>query len=189
MNRKDFLKSACSAGLCSCTVASLFATMDAQAADATAPAKTPEAPPPEDWRVGFARDRYALLLSTLEQKVDKAAFSEALQVVGAFCAGKSGMLEAFAGKPDDFLAELEKRWKANVQHDKEKSLVNISFPVHEGCPCPLSNKGKAPAVMCECSLGWQRQAFGKVIGKPVQVQLKESLLRGGKQCAFEIKYA
>lgn len=47
-------------------------------------------------------------------------------------------------------------------------------------------KGVTPPAMCQCSLGWQKHAWGVVFGRPVETELKESLLRGGEKCAFRI---
>jgi predicted hydrocarbon binding protein len=37
-----------------------------------------------------------------------------------------------------------------------------------------------------CILGWQKAAFSTVLGKPVTVEIEESVLRGGSRCSFRI---
>ncbi len=54
-------------------------------------------------------------------------------------------------------------------------------------PCANVKLGTAPASYCDCSLGWQGTMFETVFGKPVEVAVVESLLRGGKTCRFEIR--
>jgi hypothetical protein len=186
MERKEFLKQACALGLCSCTVASLFASAVVQAADEPKPAPKPEAKP-EDWRIGFAQQRYAKLLSVLAAKVDEPTLNAALQEVGRFCGSTVKFVVPYAGNPEGFLAEIRKQWPVTVDYDAVKGVVSLAFPATGECPCALVRKGVTPAVVCQCSLGWQKQVFGIVFGRPVEVELKESLLRGDPRCAFVIR--
>jgi len=39
---------------------------------------------------------------------------------------------------------------------------------------------------CNCTLGWQQEAFSTVIGKPVTAEIEETVLRGGERCSFRI---
>lgn len=44
-----------------------------------------------------------------------------------------------------------------------------------------------PKVVCNCSLGWQKRTWETVLGKKVDVELVESVLRGGKRCVFRVR--
>ncbi len=179
MERRDFLKSACAAGLCSCAVASLVA------ADEPKPAA--EQPPKEDWRVAFGKQRYAKLVSVVAAKVEPATFQAIIEEVGEFC-GSSGFAGKFAGDLDGFLAEVRKRWRAEVEHDPARGVVRLAFAVPGGdCACPLMGKGLVPAAACQCSVGSIRRMFSLVTQRPAQCDLKESVLAGGSRCAFEIR--
>ena len=39
---------------------------------------------------------------------------------------------------------------------------------------------------CYCSLGWMKETFGAVMGKPVGVELIQSIVRGAETCKFAI---
>jgi hypothetical protein len=66
-------------------------------------------------------------------------------------------------------------------------LGQLIVTVAEGeCSCPLVDSKRTPAFFCNCSVGYQKEAFEAVFGKPVQVSLKESKLGGSKRCVFEI---
>jgi hypothetical protein len=53
--------------------------------------------------------------------------------------------------------------------------------------CPLnSREHHTPQVVCNCSLGWQKHTWETLLQKKVKVELKESVLRDGKRCVFEI---
>ncbi len=57
------------------------------------------------------------------------------------------------------------------------------------CGCPLVDNTRTPAVWCNCSVGYQKESFEAIFGRPVQVALKESKLSGSKRCVFEVKLA
>ena len=40
---------------------------------------------------------------------------------------------------------------------------------------------------CTCSLGWMKETFEAVMGRPVDVTLVESVKRGGQRCQFMIQ--
>jgi predicted ArsR family transcriptional regulator len=64
----------------------------------------------------------------------------------------------------------------------------VTSPERSDCFCPLiSVAAKTPEVVCNCSLGWHSKTWETVTGKKVEVQLKESVLRGGKRCVFEVR--
>jgi hypothetical protein len=46
---------------------------------------------------------------------------------------------------------------------------------------------RTPAFFCNCSVGYQKESFGAVFGRPVQASLKESKLSGSKRCVFEVR--
>ncbi len=181
MQRRDFLKSACAAGLCSCTVAGLLAAEDPKPA---APAATPA---PEDWRIAFGKQRYAKLVSTVAAKVDPATFTEIIDEIGRFCSG-TGFAGKFVGDLDGYLAESRRRWGAQIEHDRERGVVQLSFQTTGGdCACPLMGKGLVPAAACRCSVGAIRQSFTVVSQRAVECDLKESALAGAPRCSFEIR--
>jgi hypothetical protein len=186
MERKEFLKNACSFGLCACVAAAAFAPSAALAEDQK-PATDKPAPPPDDWRIGFAQQRYAKLLAALGSRVEPAVLSSALQEVGRFCARSSNTGDAYAGNPEGLLNYFREHWKADTSYDAEHGTVSLAFPAMAECPCALVRKGVTPPTVCECSLGFQKHAFGVVFGRPVEAEVKTSLLRGDAQCSFAIR--
>lgn len=177
MDRKEFLRG-CATGLCACAAACLPKGA-AAAADA----------PKEDWRQPFVKQRYAKLLTSLGERVDAKALAASLQEVGDFCASQGDeATKKFAGNPDGYCADLKKKHGQVVSHDAAKKLYTMSYDPKGPCACPLNNE-KTPGTVCECSIGWARHNWGIVLGKEPKVALKESVLRGGKVCKFEITSA
>jgi hypothetical protein len=57
------------------------------------------------------------------------------------------------------------------------------------CLCPLVESGPSglSGTYCQCSVGYVRAMISRALGKPVEVELTESLKRGGKGCRFTIR--
>ena len=57
------------------------------------------------------------------------------------------------------------------------------------CFCPLVRdhlEGGMPLAFCYCGAGWYRQQWEGALGKPVRVDIVESLLKGDDRCTFAI---
>jgi hypothetical protein len=177
MERRQFLKNAGAAGLCSCLVARVFAS------DTNPPAKPA---PAEDWRIKFARQRYSKLLTLVAARVDEKTFREIVEDVGRFCA-ESGFSKKYADQLEAYLGEMQKRWGAKTSYDTATQVVQVSFqPEIKDCACPLMGNGLVPAAACQCSVGSMRRSFANVTGHDIVVELKESVLQGGQCCAFTV---
>jgi hypothetical protein len=178
MNRKDFLKS-CACGLCACATTSLIPSADLSAAEA---AKT------EDWRLPFVKDRYAKLLQILGDKVDEKTMNEILRQLGRNCASTMPIINQHKGDIEGFITDFKNKYHEDITYDREKGLITVVGQERSDCVCPLIGiKNKTPKIACNCSLGWQQYVYETILGKEARVELKETVLRGGKRCAFEIR--
>ncbi len=179
MNRIEFLKT-CAGGLCACAA---FGAPAAAIAESTAP----EVPKAEDWRLQFIKQRYAKLLENLEGRVGERNLNEILQQQGRFCASKVEIVQKHKGDIDGFIQTITREWKQEITYDREHGVITAAGPEAKECFCPLIDGRYTPKSACDCSLGWTQYAYETVLGKPVQVELKESLLRGGKRCVFVVR--
>jgi hypothetical protein len=177
MNRQEFIKT-CAGGLCTCAVASTLGT--ARLAAEEKPAK-------EDWRLPFAQARYGKLLDILTVQLGEPPLIETLRQLGGFCASGMQLLAKHKGNVDAFIREFGEKYGEAITFDREKGIITIVGPERTTCFCPLVNTHTTPKVVCNCSLGWQQQVYETLLEKPVEVTLKESVLRGGKHCVFEIR--
>jgi hypothetical protein len=177
MNRKQFLKG-CAYGLCGCTAAGLLAPASTTAAET----KTPD-----DWRLHFVKRRYAKLLEILSTRMDEKTLNDTLLDLGCYCSTTDQKLESYRGNFDGYLEHLQQSPSGDtVSYDREKGVITMTSPERTECFCPL-NSSQTPKVVCNCSLGWQKQTWETVLQKSVTVELKESVLRGGKRCVFQIQ--
>ena len=175
MDRKAFLKTVCGLGVCGC-VASL---VDPPEALAAAPQQVP------DQRLAFARYQVAKMVGFMAAGTTAPACAEILQKTGRECAKLGQLGVKFKGDPDAYFAAATKTWGTDFQWNKEKGIVTVSVAEGE-CSCPLVDNKRTPAFFCNCSVGYQKEAFETIFGRPVQVSLRESKLGGSKRCVFEV---
>jgi hypothetical protein len=179
MNRKEFLKN-CACGLCSCAAVGLIAPDSAPGA---------EAKNPEDWRLRFVKQRYAKLLGILSSRMDEKALNETLFELGSYCSGLSDeWLKKSRGDLEGFRKAVKQGVSGdNITYDWDKGLITMASDERTDCFCPLNGRDHhTPEIVCNCSLGWQKHTWETLLQKKVKVELKESVLRGGKRCVFKI---
>jgi hypothetical protein len=176
MDRKAFLTTMCGLGACGC-MAGLPDGPEVLADGQT------EAP---DQRLVFARYQVAKLAGFMAAGHAVPACTEILEKTGRECAKISRLGERFKGNPEGYFAAARNAWGTEFQWDKAKETVTVA--VAEGpCGCPLVDAKRTPAFWCNCSVGYQKESFSALFGRPVQVTLKESKLAGGKRCVFEVQ--
>ena len=175
MDRKDFLKNACGLGVCGCALSLLGAPEPLHAEDAAVP----------DQRLAFARYQLAKMIGFMATDTTAGACAGILEKTGRECA-KLGQLQVkFKGDPEGYFAATKKNWGTDCSWDKEKGIITVAVAAGD-CGCPLVDSKRTPAVWCNCSVGYQKEAFETIFGRPVQASLKESKLSGSKRCVFEV---
>jgi len=186
INRKEFLKS-CTAVLCGSGVCCARES-SAQATEA----------PPRDCdgkefsevrdRADAARLRFSKLIEIIEARLPEDERRRILRALGGKCADtyRAALIDRYKGDIEGFLAEGRRNWMAEATYDKAEGTIRI---VDKGpsCSCPLVKVGTTPPSFCDCTLGWQEEAYGEILGRRVKAELEESILRGGKRCVYRIK--
>lgn len=183
MNRKDFFKKACLLGACGCAAVPMLSMTNALATPGT---KTDDKP---DWRIGFMKDRFAKLVELISENVDSKIRDKMFEEMGRECARLG--FEYFKGHLSDidtFIKKAEAEWAEKVTYDKDKKeIIHIGKQKKE-CFCPFVDNAKTPTDFCNCSLGWQKEMFEKVLNKEIPEAIIDStVLRGGKSCNFTMK--
>jgi predicted ArsR family transcriptional regulator len=177
MNRKTFLEH-CACSLCSCAAIGALVPASSVAA---------EGKPPEDWRLPFVRKRYAKLIEILAGKLDDATLNEILRQLGYDCAAHDPDLRKHKGDIDGFIREYQKQSNDNITYDREKGIITAVGQERSECACPLIALNLTSVKACNCTLGYTQRIYETVLGKKVQVELMESVLRGGKRCAVKVR--
>jgi hypothetical protein len=143
----------------------------------------------EDWKLRFAKERYTKLLEILSNRMDEKELGEVLRELGAYCAGLGDeFIMKYRDDFEGFRAFIKKSASGDdIVYDRQKGIIEMASADRTECFCPLIGDAHgAPGAACGCSLGWHEHTWTTLLEKPVRVELKESVLRGGKRCVFEI---
>jgi hypothetical protein len=178
MERKDFLKGMCGIGACGCALNFLGAAGALSAEEAA----------PPDQRLAFARYQVAKLVGFMAADAPKEACIGALEKTGRECAKLTQLHARHKGDLDGYLAAIRQAWCTESSWDKERGVITLAVAEGE-CGCPMVDTKRTPAAWCSCSVGYQKEAFETVFGRPVKASLKESKLGGSKRCVFEVTLA
>jgi predicted ArsR family transcriptional regulator len=179
MKRNEFLKSACSLGMCSCAGISLLSAGTFTVSE--------DAKKESDWRIEFIQKRFAKMMAGMDSIIDQETKVKILENLGRSCAKEfAESYEKFKGDPELFLSNLEKTWAERTEYDKKAKTIKVIGKKRESCGCPFVNKSMTPKDFCNCSIGFNKESFETVLGNPVDVKVEESILRGGEKCTFLI---
>jgi len=184
MNRNDFIKK-CGAGLCGCGVLSLLTPLAARAED-TAAAAVPADVELLKQQLEGARERFAKLLDVMGEQLDDASRGKILQSLGSQCSQPYGpFFNKYRGDLQGFLDKIKTAWVERTEYDEKTGILRV-IGKPAPCACPLVKAGRTPVEFCDCSRGWTQAAFATVLGRPVSVEIEESVLRGGSRCSFRV---
>lgn len=134
------------------------------------------------------------LFSELEKNEKSINPAMILENCGRACAHKhkvAGAAESARKKIKDLtdlieVAEILNKNKVGGGHlKKEGDLLTDKYT---RCYCPLRRSGLVGSPkLCDCTLGWAKEVYGIVWGKPVEVKLLMSIGRGDEYCKISIK--
>ncbi len=197
MDRKEFMKRSAQAG--ACCAAALFAGQgEAQVEKAPEPRVTPC-----DRKVQSGQKVIGRIMAQLDTQLDEATRNRIMENCGRACySGGHGQRSGTPPSAQDvekFLEGMKKYLGAgSVQQEGNQTVVLFRYTANpqglktaDGyCLCPIfedAPKDISP-TFCNCSIGYVREIFERGTGKPVTVQLTNSVLRGGKTCEFTVRF-
>jgi hypothetical protein len=187
MNRKEFVRDCVAAvGAAGfCCAGKTHEAMAAEVASATCNAKELE---DVSGRADAAKLRFSKLVEILETRLPEQERKQVFHALGVKCADtyRADLIDRYKGNIRGFLEEGRQHWMAEADYDEAKGTIRI---VDKGpsCSCPMVKIGVTPGSFCDCTLGWQEEAYGEILGRPVKAELEESILRGGKRCVYRIR--
>jgi predicted ArsR family transcriptional regulator len=128
------------------------------------------------------------LMDGLDKNVDPETIAKILEQCGRQCQSQSFIKKAKAiyqesGDTNDFLNRLGQTYK---HLHREGNKVYLVYPK---CYCSQVNKlgkEKLSGTYCNCSRGWAKTLFEQATGKPVEVKLEKSIIKGDDECKLRI---
>jgi hypothetical protein len=190
MNRKEFLRDCTAAACAAAGVCYAGRTGEAKALEPESQGCDPKELDDIQNRANAAHLRFSKLIEILEARLPEQERKQILHTLGGKCADtyRAELLNRFKGNIHGFLEEGRRHWMAESEYDEAKGTIRI---VDKGrsCTCPMVKVGVTPGSFCDCTLGWQEEAYSEILGRPVKAELEESILRGGKRCVYRITIA
>jgi predicted hydrocarbon binding protein len=126
----------------------------------------------------------------IDQNLPNDARRELMEQCGRHCIGastlqKASRMQRESANLDELLERLNAARIGGGHLRREGSRIHA---VYEQCYCGSVSQSKTPISItyCYCSCGWFRQLFETLLGKPVEVELVESIQSGGDGCRFII---
>lgn len=147
----------------------------------------------------FAEGYVTRLFDVIDNQLDLREKDRLLKANGRACARnyiESSGREIRTKSLEELVAALKRsggeraaRQYGNVVHFQfTKNYQGLDAP--EGtCLCPLaeSKPEGLSKTFCLCSVGYVQELFQTHLGRPVEVELLESVLGGGRHCRFRIE--
>jgi predicted hydrocarbon binding protein len=134
--------------------------------------------------------KYAMFIEVLGRELDPATRQRLLRALGRECAiqYRGVTFEKYKGDIKGFLKAVQEPsgWVEKAEYDELAGTIRI-IDKQRRCSCPLVSQSRTPADQCDCTLGWQKETYSRILGRPVEAQIEESILRGGKRCVYLIK--
>ncbi len=124
-------------------------------------------------------------------KLENDTGNKILETCGKMCSNligsseKASEMREIVDDPND-IDQLLNAFKQHVFKDsplyRENGTIYLEY-LHKTCPCPLVNEGNIDdSFICNCTVGHTKAIFGALLNKPVNIELKRSILKGDDIC-------
>jgi predicted ArsR family transcriptional regulator len=130
------------------------------------------------------------LMEDLEAIVGVDSAKAVMEACGQQCIGlsvleKAKRLQQESHDIEDLLEKLNNAHIGGGYFRREEDHIYASY---ERCYCGSVSKTRLPitTIYCQCSCGWYRKLFETILGKPVRVELVDSIIHGASTCQFII---
>ena len=184
MDRRQLIKQTCGVGVCACVGVTALAKscIGAEAAGTDDMGRQLRR---LKWWQDHTKGQLVRLWELLEPHLDEATREDIIEQLGRNCAKRLGWAEQFKGNVQGFFRRMKESQGEEIVYDEAGGVITVTTPERD-CVCGLVDSKRTPAYFCHCSVGWQKQTYETILGREVEVELKESVLRGSKRCVFEI---
>lgn len=187
MDRKTFLCRSVD-GLIGCCAAMALGAAPAEAAGQAPPSPAPA----QDPEKRFIQNWLADLMEAIDREPDEAVKMRLVGACGRACFERHEFKRNWAiqgrGDVDKLIAAL----KANFEVWREGDVVHVRYgKVSSRCYCPAANYRPARPndIHCYCTRATHQTVWETALGRPIRVEIAETLRRGGQTCHFLVHLA
>lgn len=183
MDRKTFLCRSVD-GLLGCCAALAVGPEVVEAGQQAAAAADPEKQFIQNW--------LADLMDALDQEADESVKVRLLSACGRACFERHEFKRNWAIEGRGDVDKLVTALKKNFEVWREGDLVHIRYgKVSKGCYCPAAKyrPAKASDIHCYCTRATHQAVWETALGRPIRVEIAETVRRGGQTCHFLVHLA
>jgi predicted hydrocarbon binding protein len=127
------------------------------------------------------------LLKEVKGHIDDERLASILECRGRTCISATYIKKAKDAAKDakDIDEFLDNLTRAVRMLKREDDKVYMVYPK---CYCHKIKgfEGDIPDNYCYCSVGWVKEMFEQALGRPVEVKLEASVLRGDESCRLRV---
>jgi hypothetical protein len=184
MNRKQFLQQSLKLGVCS----SACYVLNAGDLPAASPSEQ-NTEAPKDFEKEFVQNFLNDLMDTIDSELDEKTKVRLMAGCGRGCFRRFSFKQDLAKNGEGSLEKLIQAYKKNFEIWQDGNLVHIRYgEVSNGCYCPAARyrPPKPNDIHCNCTRATHQTIFETALGRPFQVDIVETLRRGGKTCHFVV---
>jgi hypothetical protein len=181
MNRKEFLQKSVQSGLGCCALLGLSREASALVAFPS------QEPSKSEFDKTFVENWLADLLGAMNDQLDRPTQVKLMEVCGRACFNRFPFKQNIARQGQGNVDKLIAAYKKNFECWREGDRVHVRYgEVSDHCYCPAANYRPARPndIHCECTRTTHQTIFETALGRPVPVDIVETLRRGGKTCHF-----
>ena len=184
ITRKELLTASWQMGCCG--IAALAGAGITSAGEPQQPAA--QVPPPDPEKA-FIQDWLADLMNEVDATLDEPTKARLIGGCGRACFERFAFKRAWAEEGRGDVAKLIAALRKNFNVQREGRQVHIRYGlISKGCYCPAAKYRPARPndLHCYCSRGTHQAVWETALGRPVQVDIAETVRRGGKTCHFVV---
>lgn len=127
------------------------------------------------------------LLDSIEKNLDRETQVKLVEACGKSCFSRHKFKTDIAEKGKGDIDKLIEAYKENFGVWREGNEVHVRYgKVSKKCYCPAANyrPAKPNELHCECTRMTHQSIFETALGRPIKVDIVETLRRGGVTCHF-----
>jgi hypothetical protein len=185
MNRKEYLEKSLKLGLCTCTF------MLTGVSPSMSGKSTSQLPDDELDKVRgekeFIQNWLSDLLDTMDKELNRNVRIKLYEGCGKGCFNRYKFKQDIAADGKGDIDRLISAYKRNFEVWRDGEKVHIRYGEKSSrCYCPAAQfkPVKPQDLHCECTKATHRSIFETALGRPIMVEIVETLRRNGQTCHF-----
>lgn len=189
MDRKQFLCRTLELGLGSCGLAALGTVASGLAEGAQAP---PDELAMARKEAEFVRNWTSDLLDTMDEELPRDTRLRLIAGCGRGCFRRHEFKRMIAEQGKGDVEKLIAAYRKNFEVWRDGQTVHVRYgETSSRCYCPVvkDRRPRPDDLHCECTRSTHQSIFETALGRPIQVEVLESLRRGGRTCHFVARLA